>query len=107
MTHDSDTCKKRGVLNKMKDPEYRDELVKRLASRTKAAARSDQTSERSGMQQNPTRNSKHEQSVQSQQGQMSNAQQMQQIQPQMYAGYRKPYSQPMMSPQSSVEYVTL
>jgi hypothetical protein len=38
---------------------------------------------------------------------MSNAQQMQQMQPQMYAGDREPYSQTMMSPQSSVEYVTL
>jgi hypothetical protein len=31
---------------------------------------------------------------------------MQQMRPQMYAGYHEPYSQPMMSPQSSVEYVT-
>jgi hypothetical protein len=58
------------------------------------------------MQQNPTRNPKHERSAQSQHDQMSNAQQMQQMQPQMYAGYREPYSQTMMSPQSSVEYVT-
>jgi hypothetical protein len=98
-THDAEKCKKGGVFStKVQDPEHREELVRKLASRSKAAARSDQASERTGMQQNPTRNPKHERSAQSQQGQMSYAQQMQQMQPQMYAGYRGQYSQPMMSP---------
>ena len=39
MPHDSEKCNKRGVFStKMQDPENREELVKRLASRSKAAA---------------------------------------------------------------------
>ncbi len=57
----------------MKNPEQRDEMVQRLATRSKAA-KGDQTSEQAGVQQNSTRNSKNELSAQSQQGQQANAQ---------------------------------
>ena len=74
MTHQSDhSYKQKDFAQAMKNPEQRDEMVQRSATRSKAA-KGDQTSEQAGVQHNSTRNSKNELSAQSQQGQQSNAQ---------------------------------
>jgi hypothetical protein len=71
MTHEadnSDKCYKRNTYTKkIQNKEQREELLKRLATRTKAARR-DKEFDRVGMQQNSTKkNPKSDRSVQSQQ----------------------------------------
>jgi hypothetical protein len=78
MFHDAERCwKKKQFTDRLQDPEYRDPMLKRLATKSKSA-REDKASDRTSSQSNSSRNPRNDRQAQMPQSQSPNVQQMQQ-----------------------------